>query len=86
MLDVNLIRSQVLLVAEPGYLAEAAVRTIVNEAERHAAERAKDAGSLFEVAASPALPPGTVVFQDAGRVLAIIKGIRTDLEAARCRP
>lgn len=38
MLDVNKIRTAVLLVAEPGLFTEQAVRSIVDEAERYRRE------------------------------------------------
>lgn len=38
MLDVTLIRNQILMIAEPGPLAEAVVRKVVAEAERYGQE------------------------------------------------
>ncbi len=54
MLDVNLIRTRVLLIAEPGLASEAALRQICAEAERYGAEREGRAleGTLFQAPAS----------------------------------
>jgi hypothetical protein len=41
MLDTDMIRTQMLLVAEPGPRAEFVIRKIVAEAERHAREHAE---------------------------------------------
>jgi len=52
MLNQNYIRSQVLLVAQPGMWTEQAIRNIVNESERHAQDCAIKAtqGTLYETA------------------------------------
>ena len=45
MLNLNLIRTQVLLAGTPGPLAEAAIRAIVTEAERYKAEGGEVVGA-----------------------------------------
>lgn len=62
MLNVSLIRSQVLLVSQPGPLAEAAIRAVVAEAERYAKE---DEPATPPVGiAVPGLAPGQAVYLD----------------------
>jgi hypothetical protein len=74
MLDVNLIRNQVLILHEAGPLAEAVIRRLAAEAERHAAECAAEAGkqpSLFDTSVPSSL------------VITLVRNVRGDLTALR---
>jgi len=86
MIDVNLIRTQVLLLHEAGPLVEAAVRQITAEAERHALECQKQAlqeAPLFNIQTSPSIPPDHALVQGPDLVVTLIRNVRGILEPLR---